>query len=125
MIWPGLARHSAPQSSIKSSELRSSRQGAAEGQFVGLIQAASGGQSLGEASDGDGQAAEETGQVVGGCFTFHVGAQGEDDFRGRFGLDALEQGIDAQVLGSDMIERRDASAERVVEAAESSGALQR
>ena len=65
-----------------------------------------------------GSSRSRVGEIVGGRLAFHVGAEGEDDFGRGFGFDALEEGVDAQILGADVIERGDAAAERVVAAAE-------
>ena len=54
--------------------------GAEEGEFVGVLEAAAGGQALGDAGETAVFAAEEVGQIVGGGLALDIGAEREDDY---------------------------------------------
>ena len=60
------------------------------------------------------QGRERFGNVVRGGLTFHIRAQGEDDFRWHFGARPDEQFADAELLRTDVVQRSEASAEDMV-----------
>ena len=97
--------------------------GAGEGEFVGVFEATAGGHALGEAGEGDGEVSEEGDEIIGGGFAFDIGAEGEDDFGGGIFGGALEEGIDAEIVGADVIEGGDAATEGVVATGESARAF--
>ncbi len=68
-----------------------------------MLEAAAGGHALGEAGDGDGKLAEQASKVAGGGFAFHVGTEGEDNLGWRFRFDPREEGLDAEVVGADVV----------------------
>lgn len=101
-----------------------------EGEVVGVVEAAAGGQALGEAGEGEwgvggGEGGEVVGEVVGGGFAFDVGAGGEDDFADAAEGEATGEGGDAEVFGVDVIEGREPTAEDVVEPVEGAGSFER
>lgn len=95
-----------------------------ERELVGMVEAAAGGEALGEAGDGDAGGAQKIGDVAGGGFAFDIGAEGEDDFLGFEGFDAFDEGFEAQILGGDVVERRQLAAKDMVEAVEGSAAFE-
>ena len=98
-------------------------QGLVKRELVHMIEPAAGGHALGEAGDGDAFGAEEVAQVAGGGLAFDIAAHGEDDLLHGGGAQTVEQGLDAQVLGGDVVERGELAPEHMVEAGEGAGAL--
>ena len=88
-----------------------------------MIEPTTGGHALGQAGDGDAFGAEEVAQVAGGGLAFDIAAHGEDDLLDSGGTHAVEQRLDAEVLGCDVVERGELPPEHVVEAGEGTGAL--
>src|SRR5581483_5239375 len=88
-------------------------------------QASTGRNAAGNAREGYRFASQKLNQVTGGGFAFHVGRQSENDFRNLFAIDAFQQFPDSQILRTDVIERRDFSAQRMVAAAKSASFFQR
>jgi hypothetical protein len=80
---------------------------------------------LREAGHGDWQGVQEIREIVGSRLSLYVGAQREDDLGGCFGFDAFDEGVDAEVFRADVVERRDATAQGVIEAAESACSFER
>ena len=55
--------------------------------------------------EGDGKGLQQFDEVIGGRFSFYIGGEGEDNL-GKFLLfDASKQLLDAQIVGTHMIER--------------------
>ena len=63
--------------------------------------------------------------VIRGRFAFDIGRQRKNDFGNFFPIDAIHQFFNAQIFGSDMIERRNLAAERMISAAKCTGLFQR
>ena len=95
-----------------------------ERELIGMVEAAAGGEALGEAGDGNAGGAQEIGDVAGGGLAFDIGSEGEDDFLGVEGFDAFDERFEAEVLGGDVVERGQFAAEHVVEAVEGAAAFE-
>jgi hypothetical protein len=78
-----------------------------------------------DACDRNSQRSEDLGKIIGGSFTFNVGAQGENDFRDRLVPDPREQGTDAELLGANVIQGREPSSQDMVAAFEKACSLNR
>jgi hypothetical protein len=102
-------------------EIAAAFEGAAEGEFVGVIKAAAGGEALGDAGNADASVCESLGQIVTGGVAFDIGGEREDDLFDALLRDALRELGDAQVLGTDAVERGEFTAEDVKVAAEAAG----
>lgn len=76
-----------------------------ERELIGVIEATTSREALGEAGDGDAGGAQKIGDVAGGGFAFDIGTEGEDDFLGIEGFDAFDERFEAQILGCDVVER--------------------
>ncbi len=87
------------------------------------FQSAAGGQAMGDARDVHAFGPETLGQVVTRRVSFHVGAQGEDDFLDRFGPETLFQLLNSQVLRIHAAEGRDFASEDVEFATVGAGLL--
>ena len=90
-----------------------------------MFEAAACGHSLREARDVHGEFAQEASDVVCGGLALYIRAEREDHLGGFFVADSDEQFSDTEVLRADMIERGDASAERVVAPAKYARAFER
>src|SRR4029077_1176916 len=99
-----------------ASDLAAAGQRPAERDLVGVLEVAADGQAAREAGHAY-TSAEAVGEVCGGRLAGHVRVRGEDDLLHAVALDAADELVDAQVLGLDAVERRQRSAEHVVEAA--------
>jgi hypothetical protein len=96
-----------------------------EGELVSGFETAAGGNAARNASERDRFVFQEIDQIVCGRFAFDIGGEGENDFRQRFLLDSIEQFLDPQIFRADVIERRDASAQGMIAAAEGARFLKR
>lgn len=90
--------------------------GASEGQFVGVFQVVADGDAFGDGADGEVfpvfQFFED---VVAGGVAFDGGAEGEYHFADVPLFDAVHEGLDVEVGGSDAVHGGDDAAEDVVE----------
>ncbi len=85
----------------------------------------SGWDTTGDAGERDRFVLQEVDDVIRGCFAFHVRGQGKNDLRNFVPIDAIDQFFNPQVLGSDMVERRNLAAERMISTAKCTGFFQR
>src|SRR4051794_35731312 len=90
-----------------------------------MFEAAAGGQTLGETGHLHWQLAKQLRHIICSRFALHICAESEDDLRWRLRLHALDQCLNSQLLWADVLERRDATTERVVEPAECARAFNR
>lgn len=95
--------------------------GAAQSQFISKFEPASGRQSMGNAGDADRPATEAPSQVMAGGVAFDIASQCENELPDGLRFESLLQGINAQILGSDSIERAQSAAENMVASLESAG----
>ncbi len=80
--------------------------GAHQGQFIRAVQPAPGRQPLGKTGDPDTfKSAEEFGEVMTGGLPFDIRTESENDFPEIARFDTLHQFTDAEILGSDVVER--------------------
>src|SRR5882672_9296010 len=86
-------------------------QRAAESEFVGKFQTAAGGQAVGDTGDFHFLRGQSFGQVKTGRVALDVGAKREDDFPNRFLLEALLEFANAEILGFNSVDRRNAPAQ--------------
>lgn len=68
-----------------------------------MFESATDGQAMGNSGNPDPERRQRLREVIGGGLTFHVRAQGEDDFRWGFAFDSFEQGVDAELVGTDVV----------------------
>ena len=101
-----------------------SGEGTLEGELVGVFEAASGGEAVGDAGDWNPERLEDLDEVVCGSLAFDIGAEGEDEFGGVLVADALDEGLDTELGGADVVEGGKAAAEGVVKTAEGAAALE-
>jgi hypothetical protein len=92
-----------------------SGEGTLEGELVGVFEAASGREAVGDAGDWNPERLEDLDEVVCGSLAFDIGAEGEDEFGGVLVADALDEGLDTELGGAD---------EGVVKTAEGAAALE-
>ena len=104
---------------------RASRERAVQRELIRVLEAAARGQALRDARDGDGKGLEQFRDIVCRRIALHIRAEREDDFGKMCVLHACDQRRDAQIVRTDVIERRDAAAECVIASAEDARALQR
>ena len=71
--------------------------------MVGIFDVAAGGESLGDAADADVAALELGDEVEGGGFAFYTAVEGEDDFFDGLFVEALEEGVDVELVGADAV----------------------
>ena len=92
---------------------------AAEGNLVGVFEVVADGDTAGDGGDFDTQRGKLFVEIEGGGVAVHGGRQGQDDLvdvRGDALLDTLDEGIDIEVADADAVDRRDDTAQHVVEA---------
>ena len=106
---------------IGSLEIAAAFEGAAEGEFVGVIEAAAGGEALRDAGDADAGVGERFGEIMAGGIAFDIGGEREDDFFDVLLWDALDELGDAEIFGADAVERGKFAAEDVKLAAKAAG----
>jgi hypothetical protein len=88
---------------IESLKIAAAFQGAAEGEFIGVIEAAAGWEALRDARDADAGVGESFGEIMAGGVTFYVRWEGENDFFDVLLRDALGKLGDAEVFGADAV----------------------
>src|SRR5690606_5851840 len=87
--------------------------GALESQRVSVFQSTAGRKSVGDAGDSHSERREHFGDKMRGRLTFHIGTKGQDDLAGRVGLHAGDEFANAELIGADVVERRQASAQHM------------
>lgn len=92
------------------------REGALEGERVGVIKSASGRESVGDAGHGDACWREHLFEVGGGCLAFNIRAESKDDFPWTLLAGATDEGIDGEILGADLVERGQLSPKHMIAA---------
>ena len=80
---------------------------------------------MGDAGEGNSKWGENFGEVVRRGFPFHIGTECEDYFGRTAFFDSTKKRFDAELLGTDVVERREASAQGVVKAAKNAAAFER
>src|SRR5829696_8996794 len=98
------------------SHLSPAGQSAAQGNFVRVLEVSSDGQPAREARHPN-AAPEAVGEVRGGCLPRHVRVRREDDLLDPIALDAAHQLVDPKMPGLDSVDRRERTAEHVIQAA--------
>lgn len=93
--------------------------------MVGMLESAAGGKAVGDAGDADAKGRKDLGEVVCGGLAFDIRAKGENDLGGGMLLDSLEEGLDAKLLGADVVQGGKASTEGMVKTAENAAAFER
>ena len=83
------------------------------------------GEAMGQLGNADRKGFEPFGDVMGGGLAFEGGVHGEHDLVDAALGDAADEAVDAEVLGADPLERRQAPAEHVVTAGEEARAVER
>src|SRR5204863_9839969 len=79
-------------------------------QLVRGFEPAAGGKSVRDASKRDRKRFEELDEIIRGRLPFHIRGERENDLREFLGFDSRQQLLDPQIIGPDVIERRDAAA---------------
>ena len=80
---------------------------------------------MGDAGEGNSKWGENFGEVVRRGFPFHIGTECEDYFGRTAFFDSTKKRFDAELLGTDVVERREASAQSVVKPAKNAAAFKR
>ena len=93
--------------------------------FVREFELAAGGDAAGEARDRDREGAQSIGNEQRGSVAFEVGVRGQDDLTNISGGDALREGFEGELVGSDPLERSQAAEQHVIDAVVGAGAFQR
>ena len=93
-------------------------------QLVNRFEAGACRQAAGDARQSHRLVFQKIDKIICGRFAFDIRRERENNLRNRFSVEAFEQFLDPQIVGGDMIERRDFSSERVVSAAERARFLQ-
>src|SRR5205823_10740231 len=89
------------------------------------FETAAGWDAAGDAGERDRFALQKVDDVIRGRFTFDIRGQRKNNFRNFFPIDATHQFFNAQIFGSDMVERRNLAAERVISTAKCTRLFQR
>ena len=98
---------------------------ALESELVGVLESAARGEAVGDAGEGNSKWGDDFGQVVRRRLSFHIGAECEDYLGRAVFFDSAEKRFDAELVGTDVVEWREASAQGMVKAAENSAAFER
>jgi hypothetical protein len=80
---------------------------------------------MGDAGEGNSKWGDDFGQVVRRGLSFHIGAECEDYLGRAVFFDSAEKRFDAELVGTDVVEWREASAQGVVKASKNSAAFER
>ena len=78
-----------------------------------------------DAGEGNAKRREDFGEVVRRRLAFDIGAERENHLGRAIFFDPPEKRIDAELLGTDVVERREASTQRVVKPAKNAAAFER
>src|SRR4051794_26338222 len=74
-----------------------SAEGLMKREFIHVLQSAAGGHALGQTGDLNAGGPQEIRQIVGGGFSFHIRAEGDDDLLRMQILGALQSGLNVQI----------------------------
>src|SRR5438105_5633424 len=97
-------------------------QGAGEGDLVGVLEVAAHGNALRDAGDAHAERLHQPGDVERRRFAFDGRVGGDDHFLDAV-VEARDQLLQLELIGSDAVERRERAVQHVVAAAELPGAL--
>ena len=100
-------------------------QGLGERAFVEIVELAADRQAVGELGEADREALEPLGEIMGGGLALERRVHRQHDLVDAAGGDPGDQPVDAEILGPDAFERREAAAEDVEAAREQARAIER
>jgi hypothetical protein len=93
--------------------------------LVGVFESPASGETVGDAGEGNSKRGDDFGQVVRRRLSFDIGAECEDHLGRAVFFDSAEKRFDAELVGADVVEWREASAQGVVKPSKNSAAFER
>ena len=100
-------------------------QSALERELIGVLEPSPSRQAMSNAGERNSKWGENFGEVVCCGFPFHIGTECEDYFGRTVFFDSTKKRFDAELLGTDVVEWREASAQGVVKPAKNAAAFER